>query len=88
MMTELLPVALRGVLLEKVRDRVIKLCSFLNAISCNTIDVNMLAKLQEALVHTMCRLEMHFLPTFFNMSVYLLIHLVDQIKAIGPTYLH
>ena len=33
MMTQLLPVALRGILPDKVRDPIIKLCSFFNAIS-------------------------------------------------------
>ena len=45
MMTQLLPVALRGILPDKVRDPIIKLCSFFNAISQKVIDVNTLDKL-------------------------------------------
>jgi len=88
MMTQLLPVALRGILPNKVRDPIIKLCSFFNAISQKVIDVNTLDKMQADIVHTLCRLEMHFPPTFFDMSVHLLVHLVDQIKALGPMFLH
>jgi hypothetical protein len=44
-MTQLLPVALRGVLPMKVRDPIIKLCSFFNAISHKVIDPNTLDKL-------------------------------------------
>ena len=33
MMTQLLPIALRGILPDKVRDPIIKLCSFFNAVS-------------------------------------------------------
>ena len=31
---------------------------------------------------------MHFSLTYFDMSLHLLIHLVDQISALGPMYLH
>ena len=37
-MAQLLPVAIRGVLLEKVREPIIKFCSFFNAISHKVID--------------------------------------------------
>jgi len=50
--------------------------------------VNTLDKLQTDIVHTLYRLEMHFPPTFFDISVHLLVHLVDQIKALGPMFLH
>jgi hypothetical protein len=79
---------LGGVLPEKVRDLIIKLCSFFNAISHKVIDSDTLDKLQRDMVHTLARLEMHFPPIFFNISVHLLTHLVDQIKALGPMFLH
>jgi len=88
MMTQLLSVALRGILPDKVCDPIIKLCSFFNAISQKVIDVQTLDKLQTDIVHTLYRLEMHFPPTFFDISVHLLVHLVDQIKALGPMFLH
>ena len=31
---------------------------------------------------------MHFSPTYFDISLHLLIHLIDQIRALGPMYLH
>ena len=37
-MTQLIPVAIRGVLPEKVREPIIKFCSFFNAISHKVID--------------------------------------------------
>ena len=88
-MTQLFPDALRGVLLVKVRDPIIKLCSFFNAISHKVIDPNILDKLQADLIHAINRLEMHFPPTFFDISVNLITHLVVQIKALGPIiFLH
>ena len=87
-MTQLLPVAIRGVLLEKVRELIIKFCSFFNAISHKVIDPMELKKLQDDLIHIMSRLEMHLPPTFFYMSVHLVVHLIRQIKLLGPIFLH
>ena len=44
-MTQLLPVALHGILPPKVRAPIIKLCSFFNAISKKVIDVSTLEQL-------------------------------------------
>jgi hypothetical protein len=40
-MTQLLPVALRGILPENVRLAIVKVCAFLNAISQKVIDMDM-----------------------------------------------
>jgi hypothetical protein len=45
LMTQLLPVALRGILPENVRLTIVKLCAFLSAISQNVIDLDNLIKL-------------------------------------------
>jgi len=50
--------------------------------------VSTLDQLQRDIAETLVRLEMHFPPTYFDISVHLLVHLVDQIKALGPIYLH
>ena len=68
-MTQLLPIAIRGVLLEKVWEPIIKFCSFFNVISHQVIDPMELKKLQDNLIHTLTQLEMHLPPIFFDMSV-------------------
>ena len=50
LMTQLLPVALRGILPPNVRLATIKLCAFLNAISQKAINPAHLAKLQNYVV--------------------------------------
>ena len=52
------------------------------------IDVSTLEQLQRDIAKTLVRLEMHFLPTYFDISLHMLIHLVDQIRALGLMYLH
>jgi hypothetical protein len=86
MMTQMLPVAIRGILPDKVRDPIIKLCSFFNAISQKVIDPNKLAKLQEDVVHTICQFETIFPPTFFDIMPHLIVHIVGEIKSLGPIF--
>ena len=40
------------------------------------------------IAETLIRLEMHFPLTYFDILLHLLIHLVDQIRALGLMYLH
>ena len=88
MMTQMLPVAIRGILPDKVRDPIIKLYSFFNAISQKVIDPNKLAKLQEDVVHTICQFETIFLLTFFDIMPHLIVHIMGEIKSLGPVFLH
>lgn len=88
MMTQMLPVAIRGVLPDKVRDPIIRLCSFFNTISKKAINPQILDKLQKDVVITMCRFEMCFPPSFFVIMFHLIVHIVKQIKFLGPVFLH
>ena len=47
-----------------------------------------LEQLQRDIAETLVRLEMYFPPTYFDISLHLLIHLIDQIRALGLMYLH
>ena len=50
LMTELLPVVLRGILPDNVQLTIVKLCAFLNAVSQKVIDLDNLIKLQNDVV--------------------------------------
>jgi hypothetical protein len=88
LMTQLRPVALRGVLPEKVRLALIKLCAFLNAISQKAIDPRNLVKLQNDVVQCLVSFELAFSPPFFDIMTHLLVHLVKEITILGPVFLH
>jgi hypothetical protein len=88
LMTQLLPVALRGVLPEKVRLTLIKLCAFLNAISQKSIDTRNLVKLQNDVVQCLVSFELAFPPSFFDIMTHLMVHLVKEITILGPVFLH
>jgi hypothetical protein len=88
MMTQMLPIAIRGILPSKVRNPIIKLCSFFNAISQKAIDPTKLDKLQEDVVETLSQLEVLFPPSFFDIMVHLIVHIVKEIQILGPMFLH
>ena len=88
LMTQLLPVALRGILPPNVRLATVKLCAFLNAISQKAIDPMDLAKLQNDVVQCLVSFELVFPPSFFNIMTHLLVHLVKEISILGPVFLH
>ena len=71
LMTQLLPVALRGILPPNVRLATVKLCAFLNAISQKAIDTTDLAKLQNDVVQCLVSFELVFPPSFFDIMTHL-----------------
>ena len=88
LMTQLLPVALRGLLPESVRLPIVKLCAFLNAISQKVIDPVSLHTLQIDVVQCLVSFELVFPPSFFDIMTHLIVHLVEEISILGPVFLH
>ena len=87
-MTQLLPVALRGLLPENVRLAIVKLCAFLNAISQKVIDPEIIPRLRSDVAQCLVSFELVFPPSFFNIMTHVLVHLVDEIVILGPVFLH
>ncbi|KAL5582926.1 hypothetical protein UlMin_015368 [Ulmus minor] len=83
---QLLPVAIRGMLPKKVRYAITRLCFFFNALCSKAVDVNSLDNIQQEFVTTLCMLEMYFLPTFFDVMIHLMVHLVREVKLCGPVW--
>jgi hypothetical protein len=88
LMTQFLPIALRGILPEYVRLAIVKVCAFLNAISQKVIDREILLGLQIDVVQCLVSFELLFSPSFFNIMTHLLVHLVKEIRILGPVFLH
>jgi hypothetical protein len=79
LMTTLLPVALRGIKIELVRDAVMSLCLFFNAIEQKVIGEEKLLDLERRHFETLCQLEATFPPSFFDLMMYLTTHLAREI---------
>jgi hypothetical protein len=88
LMTQLLPVALRGIQPGNVRATIIKLCAFLNAISQKAIDTTSLLKQREDVVQSIVSLEIILPLSFFNIMVHLLVHFVKEIGILRHVFLH
>ena len=68
----------------KVRETVMSLYFFINAIEQKAIDDESLAALERRLQETLCLMEAFFPPTFFDIMV----HLVQEVHYLVPSYLH
>jgi hypothetical protein len=71
-----------------IKVAVTRLCYFFNRITQKVIDRDELASPKEFAVETVSQFEMCFPPAFFDIMVHLVVHLVPQIEALGPMYLH
>jgi hypothetical protein len=87
-MTQLLPIALRGILPKNVCLAIVKVCAFLNAICQKVIDLESLSGLQIDVVQYLVSFELLFPPSFFNIMMHLLVHRVKEIRILGPIFLH
>jgi hypothetical protein len=88
MLTTFLPIAIRAINPLFLKMTITWLCYFFNRISQKVIDRDGLASLQEFAVETISQFEMCFPSSFFDIMVHLVVHLVPQIEALGPMYLH
>jgi hypothetical protein len=87
-MTTLLPIPLRGIKTELVRDAVASLRLFFNAIEQKVIDEEKLLDLGRRHFETLYLLEATFPPSFFDLMLHLTAHLASEIWFLGPSYLH
>ena len=88
MMTQILPVAIRGIMDKHVYDTLTDLFNFFDVISRKSITLRQLTRLQEEIVVILCELEIYFPPAFFDVMVHLLVHVVDNIIHLRPSFLH
>jgi hypothetical protein len=84
MLTTFLPIANRAINPLFLKMEITRLCYFFNRISQKVIDRDELASLQEFTVETISQFEMCFPPSFFDIMVHLVVHLVPQIEALDP----
>ena len=71
-----------------VREILFGLCNFFDVISRKSVGMRQLKRLHEEIMVILCELEMYFPPAFFEVMVHLLVHIVEDIIQVGPTFLH
>ncbi|CAH9079143.1 unnamed protein product [Cuscuta epithymum] len=87
MMQVFMPIAIRAILPKHVRVAITRLCAFFNTICNKVLDPETLDELQADVIVTLCQFEMFFPPSFFDIMVHLIVHLVREIKMCGPVFL-
>ncbi|KAF5465155.1 hypothetical protein F2P56_015186 [Juglans regia] len=80
----LLPIAVGGCLRNDVALPLIELSQFFKEICARTLSVESLAKLESDIVLILCKLEMIFPPSFFDVMVHLALHLPREALLAGP----
>ena len=83
-----LPIAIRAIKPVYEKMVITRLCYLFNRISQKVIDEDELQHIKEFIGETMTQLEMYFPLGFFDITEHLMIRMVDQIRALGPLYLH
>jgi hypothetical protein len=86
--TTLLPVVVRGIKTELVRDAVTSLCLFFNAIEQKVIDEEKRLDMERRHFKTLCLLQATIPPSFFDLMLHPTAHLAREIWFLGPSYLH
>ena len=81
-----LPIAICAILPKHVRIAITRLCSFFNTICIKGLDPHKLDSLQDDITVTLCQFEMYLPPSFFNIMVHLVVHLVQEIKYCGSVF--
>ena len=88
MLTTFLPIATRAINPVFLKMAITRLFYLFNKISEKVIVRDELESLQKFASETVNQLEMCFPPSFFDIMVHLIVHLVPQIEALGPMYFH
>ncbi|XP_035541671.1 uncharacterized protein LOC118344673 [Juglans regia] len=84
----LLPIAAGGYLRSDIGLALTELGTFFKELCARTLDVNRLAQLQIDVVTILCKLEMIFPPSFFDVMVHLAVHLPREARLGGPIQEH
>ncbi|KAL6654069.1 hypothetical protein ACP70R_007534 [Stipagrostis hirtigluma subsp. patula] len=85
-MHDLLPLAIKNVLPEKVCVPLIKLSNYFKELYSKVICVREMQKLEAEIPETLCLLENIFPPAFFDIMVHLTLHLATEVMLAGPVH--
>ncbi|KAH7845791.1 hypothetical protein Vadar_006051 [Vaccinium darrowii] len=83
-MLQLLPIALRGFLSKEVCFALTELSLFFKELCSETLRLQVLEQLERDIALILCKLELIFPPSFFDVMVHLAIHLAHEAIIAGP----
>ena len=83
LLQRLLPLAILGSLTDDVSEALIEISHFFKELCSRTLKKDVLERLESQIVVTLCKLERIFPPSFFNIMVHLVIHLMREAILAG-----
>jgi hypothetical protein len=84
LMQQILPLALRGLLIAGARMAVMRMCKVFRRICTKVYNPAEYESLQVDVAESMALLEIEFPPSFFNIMMHLPYHLVQELNLFGP----
>ncbi|KAI0519847.1 hypothetical protein KFK09_007308 [Dendrobium nobile] len=84
LLQRILPLGLCGYLNKDVHNAISDLSRFFRILCAKTLRLDVLEKLEDMIVNTICQFEMIFPPAFFDIMVHLAVHLPREAKLAGP----
>jgi hypothetical protein len=88
MKTQLLPVALRGMMEDLIGGTLLYFCNVFNVMSRKSISFKRFERLKEEIIGILCELEIYLPPVFLDAMLHMLVHIFPEIKDLGPRFLH
>lgn len=86
-MRQLLRVVICGILPKNINHVIIRLCFFFNSIFRKCIDPQKLDELEIEAYVILSQLEMFFPPSFVNIMVHLIVHIMMEVRICGRVFL-
>jgi hypothetical protein len=84
LMQQIMPLALRGLLTERARMAVMRMCKIFRRLCTKVYNPAKFDSLQADIAESMALLEMEFPPSFFDIMMHLPYHLVEELDLCGP----
>ena len=83
LLQRLLPVAIRGYFNDNIYTTLIELCLFFKNLCSRTLKLDVLNQMKDDIVVILCKMEMIFPATFFDIMVHLTLHLPREVGLAG-----
>ncbi len=83
LLQKFLPLVVRHILPEDVVIPLIELSRFFNELCSKELELTKIEKLCNSIGETLCRLEMIFPPSFFDIMMHLLVHIASEARIGG-----
>ena len=84
MLLRLLPIVVRGFFDNDVCSALVELSNYFTELCSKTVHLEVLEQLEHDIAIILCKLEMIFPPSFFDVMVHLAVHLAREVRVGGP----